>query len=96
MDEYELVLKAIATVGFPIICCVWMATVGRRSVEKLSESNNNLAEAIKKLGEATGHHSAMLERIENKIDRIGDKLEHHAELFVEFKSKTEHRQEVTQ
>ena len=92
MDEYELILKAIATVGFPIMCCIWMATVGRRSIDKLAESNNNLAEAIKTFGEAAGRHSSLLERIETKIDRVEDKLEHHAELFVEFKAKAEHQQ----
>ena len=91
MDEYEVISKTIASVGFPIMCCVWMATVGRRAIDKLTESNNNLAEAIAKFGEAAGRHSSLLERIETKIDRVEDKLEHHAELFVEFKAKAENQ-----
>ncbi len=90
MDEYELMSKAIATVGFPVICCVWMATVGRKSIEKLSESNNNLAEAIKAFGDAAYKHSALLKRIEVELGKIEVKLERQMELLVELKSKSEH------
>ena len=90
MDEYEVLFKWVSTIGFPIICCVWMATVGRKSIDRLAESNEKLAEAIKKLGDATDRNSTLIERIETKIDRIEDKLEHHAEMFVEFKAKIEH------
>lgn len=89
MEEYDFILRAIGTVGFPILCCVYMATVGRKTIEKLATSNDNLARAIETFGEAAGRHSALLERIESKIDRVEDKLEHHAEMFVEFKAKVE-------
>lgn len=89
MEEYELISKVTATVGFPILCCVWLATIGRKAIDRLAESNNTLAEALEKFGEAAGKHSSLLERIESKIDRVEFKLEKHAELFLEYKAKTE-------
>ena len=83
MEEYDLILKSIGTIGFPIMCCVWMATVGRKSIDRLSASNDNLSEALKTFGEAAGRHSNLLERIETKIDRVEDKpLPRFGKLYV--------------
>ncbi len=61
MDEFELISKAVGTIAFPIVCCIWMATTGKSAVDKLAKSNDNLADAIAKFGEAAGKHSALLE-----------------------------------
>lgn len=51
MDQviYDLVLKAISTVGFPIFVAVWLLLRTDKFIRKNTEALNDLSEVIKKM-----------------------------------------------
>ncbi|MBR1578882.1 MAG: hypothetical protein IJ668_00060 [Selenomonadaceae bacterium] len=74
--------SAVATVGFPIIMCIWLIRNGQQTISENTKANAELTKAISSLTEAIGSQSTRLEHIDTK-------LSHLTELFVEHKTKTE-------
>ena len=87
--ESFLTPDAIATVGFPIVICIWLMRSGQQTISDNTKSTTALTEAITKLATALDSQGRRLEQISDAITRFDAKLTHLTELFVEHKTKLE-------
>ncbi len=87
--ESFLTPSAVATVGFPIVICIWLMHSGQQTISDNTKSTTALTEAITKLATAIGSQVAQLDRITDSVKQIDSKLNHLTELFVEHKTKFE-------
>ena len=80
---------AVATVGFPIVMCIWLIRSGQQTISDNTRSNTELTKAILKLTEAVSTQSTRLDHFTDGLSRIDGKVSHLTELFVEHKTKFE-------
>ncbi len=80
---------AVATVGFPIVMCIWLIRSGQQTIADNTKSNTELTKAISKLTEAVGSQNTRIEHISDSISRVDGNVLHLTELFVEHKTKIE-------
>lgn len=87
--EQLLTPQALASVGFPIIMCIWLVRIGRQTIIENTNSNKELTTAITKLTETIDKQSTRLDHITDGVKHLDDKISHLTELFVEHKTKLE-------
>ena len=81
--------SAVATVGFPIIMCIWLIRNGQQTISENTKANAELTKAISSLSEAISSQNTRLEHISNLINHVDTKITHLTEMFVEHKTKFE-------
>lgn len=81
--------SAVATVGFPIIMCIWLIRSGQQTISDNTKANAELTKAISNLSEAIGSQSNRLVHIADAVSKVDYKLTHLTEMFVEHKTKIE-------
>ena len=87
--ESFLTPSAVATVGFPIIICIWLMHSGQQTISDNTKSTTALTEAITKLATAINSQVAQLDHISASVKEVDSKIIHLTELFVEHKTKFE-------
>lgn len=85
--------ETVATVGFPIVMCIWLIRSGQQTISDNTKSNTELTKAILKLTEAVGSQNTRLEHISDSINRVDGNVLHLTELFVEHKTKSERKEQ---
>ena len=81
--------STIATVGFPIIICIWLMRSGQQTISDNTKSTDALTDAITKLVAAIGTQGSQLKTIAEEVNHVESKIDHLTELMVEHKTKFE-------
>ena len=87
--ENWLTPSTVATVGFPIIICIWLMRSGQQTISDNTKSTEALTDAITKLVAAIGTQGSQLRNIAEEVNHVESKIDHLTELMVEHKTKLE-------
>lgn len=88
MDDW-LTPSNVATVGFPIIVCLWLMRSGQNIISDNTKATTALTKAISELSAAISSQNTRLDHILDELSHVDNKLAHLTELFVEHKTKFE-------
>lgn len=70
-DELQIVLTAISTVGFPIVCCIAMAFyvkyITDKNREEIAVMNDKHMEEVRQMTDALNNNTLAIQRLCDKI-----------------------------